>query len=193
MKAIRSPRILAPEGVHIARVVNIIYLGTIKGSFGDAFKVRISFELPNETHVFKEGEKALPFMVSKETTLSMGKKSNLRPLVEGVIGTSLDDEEAYAFDIDQLLNMTCQLHIVHEESENGKYVQIKSASPLLKGVTCPPPVNSLQILSYEKWDQAYFDALPQYLREKMEKTPEYNDMKYGKGSATVDPDDVPFN
>jgi hypothetical protein len=194
MKATKPVRVLPPEGQHIARVTNIIYLGTIKTQFGDTFKMRITFELPTALHEFKEGEGEKPFTVSKETSLSMGKKSTLRPLVEGIIGTSLDDDEAYAFDLDQLLGMTCQLHVVHEETDNGKYANIKSASPLLKGVTCPDAINPLKILSYEKWDQEYFDKLPDFLKEKMKTSPEYKKVNKGKvkDDDEVDSDSIPF-
>jgi hypothetical protein len=35
----------------------------------------------------------------------MGQKSNLRPFVESFIGTSLDDDEAYNFDLEDLLKI----------------------------------------------------------------------------------------
>jgi hypothetical protein len=37
------------------------------------------FELSNERKVFKEGEEAKPFSISRELGLTMGQKSNLRP------------------------------------------------------------------------------------------------------------------
>ena len=66
------------------------YMGEMKKSD----KVRLTFELSNQGKVFKEGEQAKPFSISREFGLIMGQKSNLRPFVESFIGTSLSDEEA---------------------------------------------------------------------------------------------------
>lgn len=50
----------APEGNHPARCLSLIDLGTQKSTFQGKEKalrkVLITFELPEETHVFKEGE-----------------------------------------------------------------------------------------------------------------------------------------
>lgn len=201
MKAPTPVRTLVPAGTHVARIYQIIYLGTTKGEFKgqpiESFKVRITWELPNELHQFKDDKPEKPFVVSKEYTLSMGKKSNLRPLVEGIIGTSLDDEEAAKFDIDELLGMSCQLSITHAEGQNGKYAKINSASTLMKGVSCPPPVNTPKILSYEKWDNDLFLSLPDFIKEKIEKTPEFRKMNGQEVSQNIeteaiDPDDLPF-
>ncbi len=189
MKAPSKPRVLPPAGTHMARVINIIYLGTVKGSFGDSYKVRITWELPTETHVFKEGEEAKPFSISRETTLSMGQKSNLRPIVEGVLGVSLKDEEAYAFDIDEILGKECLLTVVYDEGENGTYANVGTVTKLVKGMVCPPAVNPLKILSYEKFDEKYFETLPSFIKEKMAKTPEYKKLK---GEDVVDESEIPF-
>ena len=69
MKAPSPERVLAPAGTFPARVYNIVYLGTVKGEYKglptSSFRVRITWELPTKTHVFKEGESAKPFSVSK--------------------------------------------------------------------------------------------------------------------------------
>ena len=204
MKAPQSPRVLPPAGTFPARVCNIIYLGTVKGEYkgvpNENYKVRITWELPTKTRVFKEGDKPMPFVVSKELTLSMGKKSSLRPLVEGMLGISFQDEEAKAFDIDELLGKACFLSIAHAESANGKYAMIKSTAELPEGMTCPPAVNPAKILSYEKFDKEYFMSLPNFLKEKMEKTPEFVRMNGGTvkdeldmSGETVDSESIPFD
>lgn len=189
MKAPSKPRILPPAGTHMARVINIIYLGTVKGNFGESYKVRITWELPTETHVFKEEDGAKPFSVSREVSLSMGTKSNLRPIVEGIIGVSLKDEEAYAFDVDEILGKECLITIVYDEGESGTYANVSTVTKLVKGMTCPQAVNSLKILSYEKFDEKYFETLPSFIKDKMKKTPEYK--KY-KGINDGDSDEIPF-
>jgi len=210
-------RSLAPEGTHIARVIGIIYIGTIKGEYKgqpkENFKTRISWELPTELHSFKEGEAEKPYVVSKEVTLSMGKKSILRPIVEGIIGTSLTDEEAYGFDLDKIVGMPCLLAISHVEGDRGTYVSVNTATGLIKGITAPPQVNPTKILSFQNWDKGYFESLPDFIKDKIKSTPEYQNMgsnlsdeqkaeiktirelsnssKAGVGD-NINPDDIPF-
>lgn len=203
MKAPTPIRVLAPAGTFPARIYSIIYMGTIKGEYKgtptDSYKVRLSWELPTKLHSFKEGDPQKPFSVSKEVTLSMGSKSRLRPIVEGVLGVSLTDDEAKSFDIDDLLGTTCLLSLTHKESPNGKFVQINSASQIPEGMSCPPPFNVLKVLSYQKFDKEYFMALPNFIKEKMEKTPEFIKMNGGVvedelafGNESIDSSEIPF-
>jgi hypothetical protein len=111
-----------------------------------------------------------------------------------MIGTSLTDEEAYEFDIDKLLGMACILSIIIDESERGKYVAIKSASPLMKGTVCPAQITKTQVLSFEKWDEKYFESLPSFIKDKIMTSREYKLMKGIKveEATTVDEDEIPF-
>lgn len=197
MKAPTPTRVLAPAGTFMARVYSIIYLGTIKGEYlgepTSSFKVRITWELPTKKHVFKEGESEKPFSVSKEVTLSMGSKSRLRPLVEGMLGVSFTDDDAKSFDVDELLGKTCLLSITHKDSPNGKFVSVNSTSQIPEGMTCPPAINTPKILSYENFDKEYFMTLPTFIKEKMEKTPEFIKMSGGTvEEEEIIAEDVPF-
>lgn len=177
----KTPRTLTPAGTFLARVVRVIYIGTIKTSYmgeeKEVPKLQITWELPTEMHTFKEGEPERPFVISQEYTHSMGAKSNLRPITESIIGTKLSDEEAYGFDHDELLGIPCQVTIIHDEKESGTWEKVTSVSPLLKGITCPPQVNPSKVLSFEKWDEGMFNALPQFIKNKIISSKEYKEMK----------------
>ena len=147
-KVQNTPRTLPPEGTHIARVIGLINIGTIKeeymGELKEQQKIRLTFELPEELHVFKEGDDAKPLVQSQEYTLSMGKKSNLRPIVEGILGTSLTDEEAFSFDVEKLLDMPCLISIKRDVSKKGaEYAKIASVSKLMKGQVCKSAFNPI--------------------------------------------------
>jgi hypothetical protein len=96
-----------PAGNHVARLYQIIYLGTVptewQGQEKMTSKVRLGFELCNEKKVFKEGEEARPYAISREFTFSMGSKGNLRAFVEGMAGVKMMDDEADNFDLDEVL------------------------------------------------------------------------------------------
>lgn len=132
-----------PAGNHLAHLYQIIHIGTrpdeYQGQPRDSDKLRLTFELTDERKEFKEGEGEKPFSISQEYTFSMGEKANLRKTVEGLLGTALQDDEAAAFELEDLLGKPCLLNVVHAEAQNGKtYARIKGASPLPKGMTAAP-------------------------------------------------------
>ncbi len=174
--------------------------GEYKGEKTSAYKVNITWELPTETKVWKDGEEAKPVVISKMYTLSMGKKSSLRPIVEGIIG-GMTDVEAGDYDLDDLIGKVCLLSITHGVSETGKEKQNVATAKLPKGMTAPEPFNKYVILSYGGWDEDAYLALPQFMRDEMSKTEEYQRMKgtyvepvKGKGTElpTIEADDVGF-
>lgn len=173
-----SPKVFPPLGTHMARVIEIIYMGTLPtpfktkdGSDKKQFKLQIKWELPNATHVFKEGDIAKPFVISKEVSHSMDEKSILRPIVEAIIGTSLTDEEAWKFDTNQILGLSCLINIAM--NKKGTYPEVKNVTEAMKGMTCPPMVNTPFIFDINHFNQVDFDRLPQFIREKVMTSPEY--------------------
>jgi hypothetical protein len=71
-----------PTGNHVARLYEIIHVGTIpttwQGQEKMTDKIRLGFELCNEKKEFKEGEGEKPFSISREFTYSFGAKGTLR-------------------------------------------------------------------------------------------------------------------
>lgn len=193
-----TPRILAPEGTHIATCIGLIQIGTVKTEYlGEEKwieKVRITFELPEELHEFKEGEDKKPLVVSQEYSHSMGSKSNLRPIVEGILGIALHDEEAYNFDLEEIIGKSCLITLAHNESKKGtKYVVIKSTAPLMKNMTKPAQINPSKILTYEKWDKDYFSSLPDFIKEAIQGSKQYK-IAFGTQEKVeeISTEDIPF-
>ena len=174
-------RELPPIGTHIATCYQFIHIGTNEDSFkGEPTlfnKIRLSFELPDEMRTF--GDKGEQLMsISQEYTLSMGKKANLRKLVEGIIGTALSDGEAYAFDVESLVGMSCLVTIIHKTSQAGNVrAEISTASPLMKSQKKPAQINPSKVLSYNNFDEAFFQSLPQFIKDKIVSSAEYQEMK----------------
>jgi hypothetical protein len=166
-----------PKGNHVARLYQIVHIGTVPTTFqGETRmtdKVRLTFELCNERKAFKEGEPEKPYSVSREFTFSMGKKSNLRAFVEGFGGTKLHDEEAYNFDIDKLLGEACLLNVVHVEKDGATYANIAGASPLPKGLEAPALYNEADLIDVNTASFDEIDALPEFLREKIKSSEEF--------------------
>lgn len=168
-----------PAGTHVARCYQIIHIGTIVDTYqGEeklVNKVRIVFELPLETADFGKGEQ--PFSIGRDFTLSMHEKSGLRAFVQGWLGKSMTDAEANKFDIATLLGKECMLNVMHRTANTGRtYADIKGASPIVKGMTCPSLVNSAFLLDYDSEDfDLRFKMLPEWLQNKVSSSKEFSD------------------
>lgn len=169
-----------PEGSHVARLYRLLHLGThsfeFSGEKKDLYKIRLEFEFPNETQEFREGEGQKPYSLGTDVTLSMHEKSKLRPIVEGIIGTSLMEDEAWGFDIESVVGQACLVTVKHKPKKNGEgmFAYVDAVAPVPKGMEIPPQVNESKILSFEDWNQDVFDSLPMWIKEKIRTTPEYN-------------------
>jgi hypothetical protein len=170
-----------PSGNHVGRAIQMVEIGSVnyewQGEKKTLHKVRITWELPLETKVFKEENGEQPYVLSKEYTLSMHEKSNLRKDLESWRGKPFTEAEAEAFDITKLMGAACMLNVVHSSKDGNTYANIASITPIPKGITAPPQVNPSFILSYDDFDFDKFNSLPTWLKEKMETTPEFQKVK----------------
>lgn len=173
---------ICPEGTHIARLFKIIYIGTVETEYEGKKSwtpmVKLQWELPNEPKKWtdKDGvEQDGVFSISKELTFSMGKKANLRKLVEGMMGKSLSDDEAYEFDLDTVLGHACILNIVHKKTKDGQntFAQINSATPLMKGMVAPEGINQTKIIDVATSPEEDINFLYEKLRDKMKSSKEW--------------------
>lgn len=184
---------IVPAGNHIARCYSMIEIGTeeieYQGEKKKAYKVRISWELPNERKVFNPEKGEQPFTVSKDYTLSMHEKANLRHDLQSWRGKAFTDEEARAFDITKLIGVPCMLNVIHNVSKNNgnTYANIAGVTPIPKGIPIPEQINRSFVFSYDAFDEATFLGLPDWIRERIEKTPEYQ--KRNDKFADTDPGD----
>lgn len=172
---------LCPSGTHIARLYKIINLGTHdtewQGQAKTSAKIRLYWELPNEMKEYeKDGQKvSAPFAISRELTFSMGEKANLRHLVEGMIGTILQEDEAYTFDIEKLLGMACLLTVVHEtgKSSGKKFAKVSATAPLMKGMEAPAQFNKSELIDTTTLSEEEIRKLPQWLMDQVRDSHEY--------------------
>lgn len=181
-------------GSYPARIYQMVEIGTIVGFQGKLQnKVRITFELPTETMVFKEEKGEQPRVISQEYTLSFHEKSTLRKVIEACDPKALEvDEDGFMeeFDVETLVGKPLLITIAQKPKKdgNGVYSFIDNCTRLPKGMSCPAPVNPPSVLSYDKWNEDVFQALPQFIREKIEGAEEYKTMK-----GIINKEDVPFD
>ena len=170
---------LVPQGNHVARCYSMIEIGTeeivYQGEKKTAYKVRITWELPNEKKVFNPEKGEQPYSVSKDYTLSMHEKATLRHDLQNWRGKAFSDDEARSFDITKLIGKPCMLNIIHKTSEkNGNsYANIAGVTAIPKGLTVPDQINPSFVFAHSEWDDNKFALLPEWLRARIEKTPEF--------------------
>lgn len=168
-----------PAGTYVARCYSMIHIGTVEENImGESKwlnKVRISWELPTETKVFKDENGEQPYVISKEFTLSMNEKANLRKFLEGWRGKGFSEDEAKAFDITALLGKPCMLSVIHKTSKKGNiFAEISSCSALPKGLVCPDQINEMLELNYtDNWSTREYSKLPQFIKDKMSQSKEF--------------------
>lgn len=191
-----------PAGNHLARCYSMIQIGTVIDPTFQTPRslVRITWELPGERKVFKEENGEQPYSISKEYTISMNEKANLRKDLESWRGKGFSEQEAEAFDITKLLGVPCLLNVIHKKSKQGNntYAVVSGISPVPKGMNCPKQENATFELSYSNWDDKKYSALPDFIKEKMQQTSEFKAILEGEQPPVGDEpaenkaDDLPF-
>ncbi len=181
-------------GSYPATCYSMIEMGTneevFQGETKMVNKVRITFELPTELVTFNEERGPQPRVISKEFSLSMHEKSNLRAFLESWRGKSFTENEASAFDVTKLLGVPCLLSITHKTAKNGNtYANITGISLIPKGMEVPEMVNDKQVLSFDDFNEELFSSLPDFIKEKIEMSEEYKSLRM---EADKKDDDVPF-
>jgi len=183
-----------PAGSYAARCYSMIHIGTneetILGTVKRLNKVRVTWELPTETKVFKEENGEQPYVLSKEFTLSMHEKANLRKFLQSWRGKVFTEKEAESFDISVLIGKPCLISVNHKLAKNGNtYAEIAGVNLLPKGMECPPQINESQELTYSDWNQSIFDALPDFIKDKIQTSDEYKLMMNPNSHEDNSPED----
>jgi hypothetical protein len=183
-----TERELVPEGNHVGILYRIINIGTIETPYLDKDgnkkhtpKVRLYWELPNELREYeKDGEmKQLPMSISREVTLSLYKSEKqtavLRTITHALIGTSLKDEEAESYDIEDLLGRACMVEVSHERMDNGtEFAKAVGFGSIPKGMEVPAQTNKSRVDDVREMSQEEIEELPEWLRDKMKASREYH-------------------
>ena len=198
-------RELIPSGNYIARCYQMIQIGTVRefimGEEKTLNKVRIGWELPEERRVFKEENGEQPFVISKEFTLSMHEKSNLRKSLASWRGKDFNEDEAKSFDITKLLGVPCMINIIHKQGKKDPtktYEEISGITSLPKSMKCPPQENKMFVLSYDKFDWEAYASLPDFIKDKIKGSVEFaamqqpNSNPHVSAPETDSSDDLPF-
>tara|TARA_R110000868_G_scaffold215445_2_gene465613 strand:- start:995 stop:1636 length:642 start_codon:yes stop_codon:yes gene_type:complete len=199
---------VAPAGTHLARLYRIIDLGTqmreYEGKVNMLRKAKFFWELHGEDGTGKplltsEGK---PLIQSKEYTMSLGEKANLRRDLEAWRGKAFSDEELLGFNLSTVLGHFCMVNISHRDKGDMTYADLKGVSAvpsIYKKQGLPDGVNTTLMFSIDKFDQQVFDSLSESIKDTIRKSPEYRSLEqpttsaqYAAASVADLDDDLPF-
>lgn len=158
-------------GVYMAVCIGIVDLGE---QYSEKFKsysnkVKFVWALPGETITIdgKEEERQL----SKEFTLSISKKGSLRGFLESWNGVSYTDEEFGELDLFGQLGKACQLQVVLNDTK--EYSNVANLMPIPRGIPAPQSRTEMYTWDMERWDDALFEKLPEWTRDQIKKSTQY--------------------
>lgn len=115
----------------------------------------------------------LPRVMSKEYTLSLNEKSNLRKDLQAWRGQAFTEEELQGFDLLTVMNKPCQLQIINEEKNGKNYNNISAIMALPKGMKVEPlkEVTIFITNNQETWNN--YEKIPKWIRDKIKKSEGY--------------------
>lgn len=170
-----KPKIPPVEpGVYIAICVGVLDLGE---QYSEKFKnyrneVQFVWELCGET-VEVDGEQK-PRQLSRTFSVAASKKSNLRGFISGWNGVQYSDDQFSDLGLFTQVGKACQLNVVLNDT--GEYANVDSAIPLPKGMPAPVTDTAPTLWNMDEWDDKAFEALPDWVQEKIKKSTQYQQM-----------------
>ncbi len=179
---------IVPAGMHKARLIRVVDQGTQEVHYNDEthhkHKIFMLWELP-ECLIEEEGEfKGKPFTAALFPTLSLHKKSVLRPLLVSWRGKDFTQEEEDTFNVLDLLDETFTLNIIHNESGGTTYANIAAMMPLA-AKHCPARVNDLVAFDLSEFDQKVFDGLSEKMQAKIKLSDEW-EFRFNGGGGEIE-------
>lgn len=158
-------------GVYIATCVGVVDLGE---QYSEKFKnyrneVQFIWELSGET-VEVDGE-VKPRQLSRTFSFAVGKKSSLRGFLSSWNGVQYSDEQFGELEVFDQVGRACQLNVVLNDTE--EYANVDSVIPLPKGMPAPKTDTAPICWDMEQWDDVVFQALPEWVQEKIKKSSQY--------------------
>lgn len=146
----------------------------------------LMFEVPGEP-VTIDGKPA-PMTISKDYSLSLSEKSNLRRDLQSWRGREFTAKELEGFAVESVVTVPCMLSVIHKQSAQKKtYANISSISGLPKGVQCPPLWHKAIKYEIEHGENDVFKALPEFIRKKISACEEWQ-----KPAEAAQPDSEGF-
>lgn len=176
-------------GTYAGVCIGVVDLGE---QYNERFKkvqntVSLTFEIAGET--VERGNGPEPRWLSREYTKTLGEKANLTRDLQKLLG----EGDLDGFDLRALLGRACLLSVQCRERPDGaRFNRVEGLMALPKGM--PAPVAASETFLFDMDDpatHAVLPTLPQFLREKVERSPTWARLHAGSEEMDLDEDDAP--
>jgi hypothetical protein len=143
----RSDIQLLPPGPNSGVIFCVVDLGTHMESFGNqepkkTRKIKIGYEHPQLKQLFYEEDTEIRSSSTwTEGTYAVNEKSNLRKLIEAVLGKKISDQEAYNFDLSKLIGSKVLVNISHVQGKKDPSRSYEKVLGVMHHGQMPLPAN----------------------------------------------------
>jgi len=183
-----------PVGMHNARCVRVIDLGTQKQEFSGEVsykrQVLVIWEVPEQVHNDE------PMTISKFYTLSLHEKSNLGADLSSWRSRAFTEQEKKGFDLINVLGVPCTLNVI--EGNNGRS-KVANVLPLASKEELAEQYHEdvyFEIEDYQTGNRETFNQLSEGIRNIILRSKELEgtsvDMGDENNSASLGDEAVPF-
>ena len=169
-----SARTPAPAGTHIASCFGLIDCGTqdeeYEGKKKKAHKIWVWWELCEE-----KTDDGKPVTIGRFYTNSLSERAAMRKDLEGWRGRQFTDEELKGFQLGNIVGKPCMVTIIHTPKQGGgTRDKISTVTAVPKGLRPNPPQSQIVTLDLDdgSFNRPVYDALPNFLKEMIAKSPE---------------------
>lgn len=176
-------------GTYAGVCIGVVDLGE---QYNERFKkvqntVSLTFEIAGET--VERGNGPEPRWLSREYTKTLGEKANLTRDLQKLLG----EGDLDGFDLRALLGRACLLSVQCRERPDGaRFNRVEGLMALPKGMPAPVPASETFLFDMDDpATHAILPALPQFLREKVERSPTWARLRAGAEEMDLDEDDAP--
>lgn len=175
-----ADRELLDEGSYPAKCIYIIDMGTQTTQYGEARKINFGF-LTGE-----KKEDGSPFVLFRTFPAKITAKSDLGKAIKKWMKVEI--EKGDVFDLDELLNTDCMISVEHsdEDDDGNVWDNIASITKLPKSmdpVKVPKKIEPFSLYLDDSFDKEMFSDLPDFIKDKIKKSPEYKSIIKGGGKS----------
>ena len=195
-----------PAGSHLGRLYKIVDVGTqmndYQGQITYPRKVIFFFEILSEDSAGKPiaTDDGKPLSVMKEYTATLNEKGKLVQMLKQWLAAEVPDP----FDPRELLGKFGMVNVSNTSKGDRVYANLDGVSPvpaIYMKAGLPEGFNDLLYFSMDKFDSVVYESFPNWIKEKIQKSPEFRKIAGGnvpkKSDVPADFDDrfndsVPF-
>jgi len=188
-----NPPVVVKPGTYAARCYSVVDLGTHveTGRYGRKVnrKLRFSFELPDETHVFDEDQGPQPLSVHREYNFVMGEKSNLQIDLQRWRNKDFTADELQNFEVANVLGKPCLVSVENKaaQSSGNIYAKVSAIASLPKSFgQLKPAVNKQVYYDVTMGQNDVFNSLPQFIQERIVECQEWTGSAENENQDTQD-------